>query len=62
MTMMAQRKNVAPALINGLTSELGGPRTSQLLDRVDALASVLSRPAAPHCDSHNHLARRVAPR
>lgn len=33
---MAQRKNAAPALIDGLTSELGGPRTSKTLDRLDA--------------------------
>jgi len=33
---MAQRTNVAPALIDGLTSDLGGPRTSKLLDRLDA--------------------------
>lgn len=33
---MAQRKNAAPALIDGLTSGLGGPRTSKLLDRLDA--------------------------
>ena len=33
---MGQRKNAAPALIDGLISDLGGPRTSQLLDRLDA--------------------------
>lgn len=33
---MAQRKNAAPALVDGLTNDLGGPRTSQLLDRLDA--------------------------
>jgi len=33
---MAQRKDAAPALIDGLTSDLGGPRTSKLLDRLDA--------------------------
>jgi len=43
---MAQRKNAAPALIDSLTSELGGPRTSQLLDRLDAAVpwEKLSRP------------------
>lgn len=33
---MAQRENAAAALIDGMTSELGGPRTAQLLDRLDA--------------------------
>ncbi len=33
---MAERKNTAPALDEGLTSESGGPRTSQLLERLDA--------------------------
>jgi IS5 family transposase len=33
---MAQRNNAAPALVDGLTSDLGGPRTSKLLDRLDA--------------------------
>lgn len=33
---MAQRKNSAPGLVDGLTNELGGPRTSKLLDRLDA--------------------------
>lgn len=33
---MAQRLNKAPGLIDGLTSDLGGPRTSQLLTRLEA--------------------------
>lgn len=34
---MAERTNAAPALVDALTSELGGPRTSHLLDRLDAV-------------------------
>ena len=33
---MAQRKNAQPGLIDGLTSDLGGPRTRELLERLDA--------------------------
>lgn len=33
---MAQRKNAEPGLIDGLTADLGGPRTMALLQRLDA--------------------------
>lgn len=33
---MAQRINQAPGLIDGLTHDLGGPCTRQLLGRLDA--------------------------
>lgn len=33
---MAQRKNAQPGLIDGLTCDLGGPRTRDLLGRLDA--------------------------
>jgi len=36
MKTIAQRKNAAPAPIDGLVSDLGGPRTSRLLERLDA--------------------------
>jgi len=33
---MAERRNAAPGLIDGLTADLGGPRTSALLGRLEA--------------------------
>jgi IS5 family transposase len=33
---MSQRKNAEMGLVDGITAELGGPRTSALLDRLDA--------------------------
>lgn len=33
---MGQRRNAEPGLIDGMTSDLGGPRTSALLGRLDA--------------------------
>lgn len=32
---MAERTNAAPGLIDGITADLGGPRTGALLDRLD---------------------------
>lgn len=34
--MTSERRNAEPGLIDGLTASLGGPRTSELLDRLDA--------------------------
>lgn len=34
---MAERRNAAPNLIDGLTAELGGPRTCELLRRLEAV-------------------------
>lgn len=33
---MAQRKNAQPGFVDELTSDLGGPRTRDLLERLDA--------------------------
>lgn len=33
---MPERRNAAPGLIDGLTADLGGPRTRRLLERLDA--------------------------
>jgi len=35
---MAERTNAEPGLIDGITAGLGGPRTSALLNRLDAAA------------------------
>ncbi len=32
---MAERTNADPGLIDGMTAELGGPRTAALLTRLD---------------------------
>lgn len=43
---MTQRRNAAMGLVDGITAELGGPRTSALLDRLDAAVpwALLVRP------------------
>jgi IS5 family transposase len=43
---MAERRNTQGGLIDGLTADLGGPRTGALLDRLDA-AIPWSRPVRP---------------
>ncbi len=43
---MAQRKQREAGLIDGLTAELGGPRTAKLLGRLDAVVP-WTRMAAP---------------
>jgi transposase, IS5 family len=59
---MAQRKNAAPALVDGLTNDLGGPRTSQLLDRLDAAVpwEKLAKPVLRLSEYRNRGAGRPA--
>ena len=59
---MAERKNAEPALVDGLTSELGGPRTSHLLDRLDAAVpwEKLARPVLRLPEYRNRGAGRPA--
>jgi IS5 family transposase len=62
MTTMAQRNNAAPALIDGLTCELGGPRTSRLHGRLDAAVpwDKLARPVMRLPEYRNRGAGRPA--